>query len=86
MNQPLEWAELWTAMDASPEWVPTTETMYYEMLEAVPPAAMGGGAFLVGEAHHHNGDGQPVYAMFRRTGGQFFAKYATVSEFNGGPA
>jgi hypothetical protein len=67
-------------MDASPEWVPTTEAMYWDMLEAVPPAAMYAGAFLVGEAHHHNG--QPVYAMFRYEGDEYMAKYATLAEFN----
>jgi hypothetical protein len=33
MNKPLEWKELWDAMDANPnEWIPTTEAMYWEML------------------------------------------------------
>ena len=33
MNKPLEWKELWDAMDANPEqWIPTTKNMYWEML------------------------------------------------------
>jgi len=40
MNKPLEWQALWDAMAANPsEWIPTTEAMYWEMLEAVPPRA-----------------------------------------------
>lgn len=52
---PLEWAELWAAMTASPEqWIPTTPAMFDAMLGAVPPVAYRDDAFLVGEAHHHN--------------------------------
>lgn len=80
----LEWDALWAAMDAQPEhWHDTTEHMFDEMLGCVPPAAMGGGGFLVGDAHHHNTQGEPVFAGFVRThGGHYQARYMTIKEFN----
>jgi hypothetical protein len=78
----LEWQPLWDAMDAHPaEWIPTTEKMYWQMLEAVPPRAHANGAFLVGEASHSNAEGRTMYAGFKKTGGQFFAKYLTIDQF-----
>lgn len=83
-SAPLEWAALWAAMDARPaQWIETTEDMYWHMLECVPPRAMNGGRFLVGEASHHNGEGQSVYASFMRHEGKFFAKYETAKQFKG---
>ena len=78
----LEWQPLWDAMEANPtEWIPTTEKMYWQMLEAVPPRAHSNGAFLVGEASHSNAEGRTMYAGFRKTGGQFYAKYLTIDQF-----
>jgi hypothetical protein len=51
------------------------------MLEAVPPRAHSNGAFLVGEASHSNAEGRNMYACFRKTGGQFYAKYLTIEQF-----
>lgn len=81
---PLEWSELWAAMRPEPHrWILTTQNMYDEMLGAVPPAAMGNGCFLVGEANHHNNEGRAVYACFKHiTGGGFEARYMTHGEFN----
>ena len=46
----LEWQPLWDAMDARPtEWIETTEQMWWDMLECVPPRAQAGSRFLVGE-------------------------------------
>lgn len=82
IGPPLEWSALWAAMDANPtRWQNTTEHMFYEMLNAVPPAAMGGGAFLVGEASHDNAQGEAVYACFRAVYGEFEARYMTRREF-----
>lgn len=84
MSAPLVWAELWDAMKASPEqWIPTTETMYWDMLECLPPAAHSGGAFLVGEPDRHNSEGKAVYAGFKQTTSGFFARYLTLEQFRG---
>ena len=83
----LEWSELWAAMDAEPEaWIPTTEDMFWQMLEAVPPRAQTGRGFLVGEPNRHNEQGQAVHACFKQVGSEFFAKYLTVEQFKGGAA
>jgi hypothetical protein len=81
MNQPLEWSALWAAMDAQPEaWIPTTEDMYGKMLDCLPPRAMSGGAFLVGEPLRHV-DGKAVHACFKQVGSSFFARNLTVEQF-----
>lgn len=79
----LEWAPLWAAMDAKPsEWIPTTEAMYWQMLECVPPRAQRAGAFLVGEANNSNADGYPVYACFKHEpGNRYFARNLTLEQF-----
>jgi hypothetical protein len=83
MNDKLEWQALWDAMDENPaEWIPTTEKMYWDMLEAVPPRAQKKGAFLVGEANHDNSEGYPVYSAFKRVSDNFYAKHMTYSEFD----
>ena len=80
---PLEWDELWNAMRSSPESrIPTTESMYEDMLDVLPPVAMANGAFLVGEPDHHNSKDEPVYACFMRSGDNFKAQYLTVEQFN----
>ena len=79
---PLEWSPLWDAMKEAPHaWILTTESMYDEMLGAVPPRAMQRGIFLVGEADHHNEKGQPVYACFKRSAGSIHATYMSLEEF-----
>ena len=79
---PLEWAPLWAAMDDKPsEWIPTTEAMYWHMLECVPPRSQRVGAFLVGEANNTNADGYPVYACFRQSGDHYFARNLTLEQF-----
>ncbi len=82
MSNPLEWAALWAAMEASPdEWIPTTERMYWQMLECVPPRAQSLGAFLVGEAQRHNEEGKAVHACFKQAGQAYSARYLTVEQF-----
>jgi hypothetical protein len=82
MNQPLEWQALWDAMDANPDtWTPTTEAMYWEMLEVLPPRKMLGQNFMVGEPLRSNGNGESVYACFTKFGDTYKAKNMTVSEF-----
>ena len=77
----LEWADLWKAMDASNTWVETTEGMYWQMLEVLPPVQMTVGAFMVGEAVRDDDDGEPVHAMFREVGDKFYAKNVKLSKF-----
>lgn len=82
-EKPLEWAALWGAMRASPErWRRTSLAMFDEMLGAVPPAAMGGGTFLVGEPNHHTHEGEAVYACFYAHAGIVEARYMTRAEFS----
>jgi hypothetical protein len=82
MNKPLEWKELWDAMDANPDaWIPTTEAMYWQMLEVLPPIKMLGENFLVGEANDHNENGEASYACFSKYCDKYVAKHMTVKEF-----
>ena len=81
-NSPVVWAELWKAMKETPgAWIETTEKMYWDMLEVLPPARMDCSKFLVGEADHENSAGEPVYACFKKIGAKYFAKYLTVAQF-----
>ena len=80
---PVEWDELWSTMQKIPHsWIPTTESMYEDMLDVLPPVAMANGGFLVGEPDHHNSKDEPVYACFMRSGDYFKAQYLTVRQFN----
>lgn len=86
MSAKLEWAPLWAAMDATPEeWIPTTEDMFYEMLECVPPRAQERRRFLAGEPLRHNEEGKAVHACFKQSGNDFFARNLTVEQFRGNP-
>lgn len=79
--QPLEWQALWDAMELNPDkWVLTTEKMYWEMLEVLPPRKMIGQNFLVGEALCHI-DGIPVYSCFSKFGDVYKTKNMTVRQF-----
>ena len=81
-TKPLEWNELWDAMDANPqEWIPTTEAMYWQMLEVLPPRKMLGQNFLVGEANCHNAEGEAVYSCFTKFGDTYKAKHLTLRGF-----
>ena len=80
--KPLEWSELWAAMKTRPdEWTPTTEAMYWHILKAVFPMCMNPKSFLGGEPNHHDKDGKPVYAAFRKVGKTYEAKYLTLEQF-----
>lgn len=56
--------------DSEPrEWAEVTTERYYDMLNVLPPAAMGHGAFLVGEPYdHHAKTGRPRFACFKMEG------------------
>ena len=82
MSKPLEWAELWAAMDANPDaWIETTEAMYWEMLEVLPPRKMLGPNFMVGEPLRSNGKGEAVHACFTNFGDTYKARNMTLKEF-----
>jgi hypothetical protein len=79
---PLVWKPLWDAMRSTPgAWIPTTEEMYWDMLEALPPLRMAKGMFLMSEADHTDVDGHEVYACFSRKSDEYFARYMTEQEF-----
>ena len=59
------------------------EKMYWEMLESVPPRAQNSRGFLVGEPLSDNADGYPIYACFKKSGDNYYAKNLTLSEFRG---
>lgn len=83
MTHPFAWSTLWAEMDAQPtEWIETTEDMYWDMLEALPPRAQAGNRFLVGEPKTHNAEGKAVHACFwKKADGRYFAKHMTVEQF-----
>lgn len=67
-------------------WVETTQAMFDEMLNVLPPADQRGGGFLVGEAHHHDPQThEETYAGFLETDvnnvTRFFARYLSVRQF-----
>lgn len=80
-DTPLTWQPLWDAMEANPEkWVLTTENMFFDMLQVLPPRKMLGAIFLVGEPLKHV-NGEAVHACFTRKDGAHWAKNMTVREF-----
>ena len=65
-------------------WTETTEERYGEMLEVLPPIAMGNGGFLVGEPwDHHALTGDPRFQAYRQVGERYEAsnRAMTVQEF-----
>ena len=80
--QALEWQALWDAMDAQPDaWIPTTEAMYWHMLEVLPPRKMLGRNFLVGEPLRSNEQGEMVYRCFTKFGDTYKARNLTLAQF-----
>lgn len=54
-------------------WKATTKARYWDMLEVLPPAVMGGGAFMVGEPMNHDpATGQPTFTGFKQVGDKYF--------------
>ena len=82
MKKLLEWDDLWAAMDAAPDaWIPTTEAMYWHMLEVLPPRKMIGHNFMVGEPLRHNDAGEAVHACFTKFGDTYKARNLTLAQF-----
>jgi len=70
--------------DTPISWEPVTEERYWDMLEVLPPAAMGHGGFLVGEPwDHHALTGRPRYAAYRCRGDVYetASRPMTIKEF-----
>lgn len=65
------------------KWKRVSKARYWEMLEVLPPAVMGGGGFMVGEPYDHSAEGYPRFAAFRQIGDQFFeaSEPMTIKEF-----
>lgn len=84
-SDPLEWGPLWDTMahyELTNKWIRTTHEMFSEMLNALPPRSTHEQAFLVGEPHHDNGDGETVYAAFcKASDGAYYARYLTFRKF-----
>lgn len=80
---PLEWQVLWDMMDARPlDWIRTTEQMYWNQLEVLPPRRQTRTAFLVGEARSHDDNGKAIYAAFKEEGGRHYARHLTLAQFD----
>lgn len=80
LNLSLEGQELWDFMKLKcfeMMYLPTTEAMYYEMLNVLPPARQCGSAFAVGEESHSG-----MHACFIEKYNKYFAKYMTLKRFD----
>ena len=78
--------DLWDAMRAAYEagngqWVETTERVYDEQLNVLPPRAWIGPSFAVGEEYCHNEYGLAVWPTFTHRDGRYFGRYATLTDF-----
>ena len=80
VKEPLEWGTLWTKSKENPLWVLTTMNMFIQMLEVVPPRALHGNSFLVGEANDVDRWGNMRYSCFVRDG-LVYHKYLTVEQY-----
>lgn len=65
-------------------WKKVSKARYWDMLEVLPPAVMGGGAFMVGEPMDHDrATGQPTFTGFKQVGQEYFeaTEAVTIAEF-----
>lgn len=68
-------------MAATIKWKPISRDRYWEMLEVLPPAVMGGGGFMVGEPWDHDpATGKPRFAGFRKAGEGKATRYYEASK------
>ena len=82
-TEPLVYSALFNAMKMHPEtWMPTTQEMYYEMRDVVPPAGMKSQSFLMGEPVGHDQHDRAVFACFKRVGEEFFARHMTLAGYS----
>ncbi len=72
------------AQDEPITWEPTTEEAYWDMLEAVPPAARWRDGFLCGEPYdHHALTSESRHSCMREWNGRFYraSRPITITEF-----
>jgi hypothetical protein len=82
-TRPLEWQELWDAMDAHPDkWVPTTNHMWCKMRDSTPPQAYADGVFLCSEPVRGDEEGNNLYPCFAGIGRRYYARFMTREEFD----
>jgi hypothetical protein len=63
-------------------WKEITEDRYDEMLEVLPPVAMSGVGFMMGEPMDHDDTGAALFLPFRRVGARYFeGEPMTVAAF-----
>lgn len=64
-------------------WAEVTKEKYWEMLEVLPPAVMGGGGFMVGEPFDHSPEGYPRFEAYRQVGEKYFvaSEPMTIRQF-----
>jgi len=55
-------------------WTETTSEVFYDMLGCLPPAAMIGNGFLVGEPYDHDAsNGKPRFDAFKEEDGKYWS-------------
>jgi hypothetical protein len=84
----VEWCTARGAEQSTPiEWAETTQALYHEMMDVLPPVIVKNCAFLVGEPMDHLAStGEPRFEAFRyRAGGHYEVanRPLTVAEFRG---
>ena len=68
-------------------WSPITEEVYWDAMDALPPAAYRPDGFLLGEPYdHHALTGQPRYDAYKQAEGDYYhaSRPLTVAEFKKG--
>ena len=64
-------------------WREVSERIYWDQLEAVPPACMKSGAFMVGECYTSDKNGS-IYTAFCVLNDRYFCRHAYIKNFNPG--
>lgn len=57
------------------------EKSYYHFLNCVPPLVHQSTAFMSGEPHHHNDDGESVHLCAIEKNGKYYAQHGTIKQF-----
>ncbi|OAM91893.1 hypothetical protein AW736_26295 [Termitidicoccus mucosus] len=65
-------------------WRETTESVYHEMLNILPPAYLEADMFMLGEPYSHNANGEAVFSIFMAREGHYFALHGTRRQVRDG--